>query len=72
MSEDDDPIRVTDALRVSLARVLERWLDECERTAAEQYGYGRGGYIGELKLSASTEDDTITVSVERTILEPLP
>jgi hypothetical protein len=50
---------------------LERWLAECEREAEHSLYDGRAGHIGELKLTASVDDDGITLTVARAFEETL-
>lgn len=57
--------------RLEAHRAVERWLDECERAAGDQWSDGRSGYIGRVKLCSFVDDNGLSIRIERSISEAL-
>lgn len=75
MSEDeisnDDEIKVSDEDRSRAHQALDQWLDQSHREAGSAFERGRSGHLGEFKLSAYSDDEGVSLTVERTFLEAL-
>lgn len=55
--------------REAAHRRLDRWIAMCEHAADDAYEEGRSGYLGQITLTASVDDEGVSLRVESSLTE---